>query len=112
MSGSPALKILRDVKPPGDPKKIPRCQLGGYSTVKPRDTGDGSRPCTMTDREVAIELRVSAKTIRRMHTAGKLPRPLLIGSRSLRWLRQTLVEWLALGCPDRETFEGQRKGGE
>jgi predicted DNA-binding transcriptional regulator AlpA len=112
MSGSPALKIVRNGKPPSNAQNVPRCQRGGYSTTKPRDTGDGSRPCTMTDVEVARELRVSAKTIRRMHTAGKLPRPLLIGSRSFRWLRQTLVEWLALGCPDRDAFEANRKGGE
>jgi predicted DNA-binding transcriptional regulator AlpA len=109
---NPALTIVRNEKPPGNPRKVPRCQKGGYSTAKPRDTTDVSRPFSLTDVEVGYELRVSAKTIRRMHAAGKLPRPLLIGSRSLRWLRQTLIEWLALGCPDRETFEGQRKGGE
>jgi hypothetical protein len=54
---------------------------------------------------------VSAKAIRRMHAAGKLPNPVLIGSRSLRWLRATLVEWLALGCPDRHTFEAVRRNG-
>ena len=92
----PALKIVRSGKPPNDAKKVLRCQQGGYSFAKPRDTGDGSRPCTMTDQEVARELRVSAETIRRMHAAGALPKPVLVGSRSLRWLRQTLVEWLAL----------------
>ena len=66
---------------------------------------------TMTDQEVASELSVSAKTIRRMNAAGSLPCPLLVGSRRLRWVRQRIVEWIALGCPDRETFEAFRKGG-
>ena len=43
--------------------------------------------------------------------AGKIPAPVTVGARSLRWIRQTIVEWLAAGCPDRSTFEANRKGG-
>ena len=68
-------------------------------------------PFTMTDAEIARELRLSAKTIRRMNDDGRLPQPVVVGARSLRWVRQTIVEWLAAGCPDRATFEADRKGG-
>ena len=110
MLGSPALKIVRHSKPPHVVKtglRVAGCQ----SAVKPPVTGDGPLPFTMTDAEIGRELRLSAKSIRRMYEAGKLPRPVMVGARSLRWVRQTIVEWLAAGCPDRETFEANRKGG-
>lgn len=110
MPGSPALKIVRHSNPP-DPKKNALRAGGGQSTAKPPVAADGPLPFTMTGPEIGRELRTSAKTISRMHDAGKLPRPVMVGARSLRWVRQTIVEWLAAGCPDRETFEANRKGG-
>jgi predicted DNA-binding transcriptional regulator AlpA len=110
MLGSPALKIVRHSKPPDLQKNGPRGG-SGQSTAKPPAAVDGPLPFTMTDAEIGRELRLSAKSIQRMHDAGKLPRPVMVGARSLRWVRQTIVEWLAAGCPDRETFEANRKGG-
>jgi predicted DNA-binding transcriptional regulator AlpA len=72
---------------------------------------DGPLPLTMMDADIGRELRVSSKTIRRMDADGKLPRPVMVGARSLRWVRETIVEWLAAGCPERETFEKDQKGG-
>lgn len=111
MAGSPALKIVRHRK---------RDDKNGEPVVARKKSGrdlavvssDGPLPFTMIVAEIARELRVSAKSIRRMHEAGKLPRPVLVGTRSLRWVRQTIVEWLAAGCPDREMFEAKRKVGE
>jgi predicted DNA-binding transcriptional regulator AlpA len=110
MASSPALKIVRHSKPPGAPKNEPRAG-GGQSTAKPPVAADGPLPFTMTDAEIGRELRLSAKSIRRMHDAAKLPRPVMVGVQSLRWVRQTIVEWLGAGCPDRKTFEANRKGG-
>lgn len=110
MVGSPALKIVRHSKPPDATKNVPRAG-GVQSTAKPPVATDGPLPFTMTGAEIGRDLRVSLKTIRRMDAEGKLPRPVMVGARSLRWVRQTIVEWLAAGCPDRETFEANRKGG-
>lgn len=74
----------------------------------PPIVADGPLPFMMTESELGRELRLSAKSIRRMHEAGKLPRPVLVASRSLRWARGTISEWLARGCPDRESFEEMR----
>jgi predicted DNA-binding transcriptional regulator AlpA len=109
MVGSPALKIVRHSMPPDAKKNGPR--VGGQSTANPPVAADGPLPFTMTGPEIGRDLRVSSKTIRRMDAEGKLPRPVMVGARSLRWVRQTIVEWLAAGCPDRETFEANRKGG-
>lgn len=111
MAGSPALKIVRHAKPSGDVKNGPRLASRGQSSDKPNVVADGPPPFTMTDADIGRELRLSAKSIRRMDDAAKLPRPVMVGARSLRWVRQTIVEWLAAGCPDRATFEANRKGG-
>ena len=107
MAGSPALKIVRQSKPATPP--VRRVERGG---IPPNGTPSvGPLPFTMTDAEIARDLRVSPKTIRRMDEAGKIPAPVTVGARSLRWVRQTIVDWLAAGCPDRETFEALGKGG-
>ncbi len=111
MAGSPALKIVRHTKPSGDVMKGPRLASGGQSAAKPTVAANEPPPFTMTDAEIARELRLSAKTIGRMNDDRKLPQPVVVGARSLRWVRQTIVEWLAAGCPDRATFEANRKGG-
>jgi predicted DNA-binding transcriptional regulator AlpA len=107
MSGSPALKILRHSKPATSPPR--RVERGG---IPPNGTPSvGPLPFTMTDAEIARDLRLSPKTIRRMNDAAKIPAPVTVGARSLRWVRQTIVDWLAAGCPDRQTFEALGKGG-
>lgn len=62
----------------------------------------------LSKSELARELRASVKTIDRLDNAGRLPRAVRIG-RAKRWARQTIVEWIAAGCPDREDFERFRK---
>ena len=109
MSGNPTSKTGQPAKLSSDVKNGPHA--GGHSVSLPTASANVPHSFTMTDQEVASELRVSANTIRQMNAVGSLPKPLLIGSRRLRWLRSTLVEWLAVGCPDRETFEAFRKGG-
>jgi predicted DNA-binding transcriptional regulator AlpA len=55
--------------------------------------------------DLARELRISVKTIARMDQAGKLPRPIRVGSRAKRWARATIVEWIAAGAPCRREWE-------
>jgi len=85
---------------------------GVQPTRKTPVADSGPLPFTMTDAEIGRELQFCAKSIRRMNDAETIPRPVTVGVRSLRWVRQTIVEWLAAGCPDRATFEATRKGGE
>lgn len=58
----------------------------------------------LTAADLARELRTSTKTIRRWDQAGKLPLPVRIGSRMLRWKREEIVRWVAAGAPDREEW--------
>ena len=43
-------------------------------------------------------LRCSPRTIYRLADAGRMPRPVKIGS-LCRWPRAAIVEWIGAGCP-------------
>ena len=111
MANNPGIKIVRRAKPSSKKGNNPAANTVRQSAAK--RTADADRPLSiaMADVDLAHELRVSTKSIRRMHLGGKLPEPVVVGARSLRWLRTTIVEWLAAGCPDRDTFESNRKEG-
>ena len=109
MSNLLAMKTARLAQPPVHVKNGPHA--GGHPVAIPTALASDPHSFTMIDQEVARGLKVSAKSIRRMNDSGKLPRPLLIGSRRLRWVRQRIVEWIAAGRPDCETFDAFRIGG-
>jgi len=48
-------------------------------------------------REVAQMLDLCERSIWRMADAGKLPRPLKVGSRT-KWRRRDLIQWIDGGC--------------
>jgi predicted DNA-binding transcriptional regulator AlpA len=56
---------------------------------------------------LAAALSVSAKTIRRMTSAGKLPRPVRVGvgSRALRWRSAEIARWIEAGCPPLDEWQ-------
>ena len=110
MVNNPAIKIVRRAKPSNKGNNLP-ANTARQSSAKRIADADRPLSIAMTDVDVAHELRLSTKSIRRMHLGGKLPEPVVVGARSLRWLRTTIVEWLAAGCPDRDTFESNRKEG-
>jgi len=62
---------------------------------------------TFTVIELAMYLGVSRATVWRLHSAGKLPRPIKL-NRAVRWDRWTIEEWVSDGCPPREKWESSR----
>jgi len=49
----------------------------------------------LTADQLAAVWSVSSKTIRRMDSAGKIPRPIRLSSACVRWSRSTIDSWLA-----------------
>jgi excisionase family DNA binding protein len=73
--------------------------------IDPAQIGEPLPPALlMTVDDLARELRTSAKTIRRMDAAGRLPRAVKIG-RAKRWPRETIIRWIAAGAPRRGEWE-------
>ena len=59
-------------------------------------------------RQLADKLGVSLRHVRRMDSAGLLPKPIRLG-RCVRWVG--IGEWLAVGAPPRAQWEKVRDRG-
>ena len=62
----------------------------------------------LTANEAAALCHTSSRTWRTWNTTGKIPRPIRIGHRTF-WRPEELRDWVAAGCPDRETWEAMRQ---
>jgi predicted DNA-binding transcriptional regulator AlpA len=57
--------------------------------------------------KLAVVLDVSVRTIRRMETAGLLPRSVRING-SRKWVYAEIEDWIKAGCPAREQWEAMQ----
>lgn len=64
----------------------------------------GPAPLTVDARGAAALLGISRSSFWKLHSAGKVPRPLRFG-RATRWNREELELWLRAGAPSRERWE-------
>jgi len=55
---------------------------------------------------------ISTRTWRRMDRAGKVPRPVCLGSKTKRWGRQDLEQWIAAGCMPRREWKIRKRDKE
>lgn len=58
----------------------------------------------LTAEELAEMLKVAVRTVWRLRSSGKLPRPVSIGS-SIRWRKNEIVAWIDAGCPSLSVWE-------
>ena len=68
-----------------------------------------NRTQLLSAKELAEMLSVSKRQIFRLHSCGKIPRPLRIGG-SIRWDAKMISEWIEQSCPDRASFEALKAG--
>jgi predicted DNA-binding transcriptional regulator AlpA len=54
--------------------------------------------------DLARELGFSVRTIRRLNLEGRLPRPVHVGVRAVRWRRAEVAAWIRAGCPTRDRW--------
>jgi predicted DNA-binding transcriptional regulator AlpA len=64
----------------------------------------GSGSWLLSIRHLAELLELSIRSVHRMNSAGRLPRPVRLGG-SVRWRRDEVVRWIAAGCPSRHAWE-------
>lgn len=62
-------------------------------------------PVLLTADETAQLVAVSTRTLWRLLSAGKFPRPVRVGG-STRWRRAEVEKWVCEGCPDPVTSPG------
>ena len=56
-------------------------------------------------QDVAKLLNCSSRTIYRLSSSGRMPRPVRLGA-LVRWRRGELLDWLDAGCPKVRTTRG------
>lgn len=66
-----------------------------------------NQPWTLDAKQAAALLGVARSTFLSQHSAGKTPKPVRIGRRTL-WIADELRAWLESGCPSRERWEQQK----
>ena len=66
-----------------------------------------SNPLAFSAKELANRLGVSLRHIRRLDSAGKLPKPIRLG-RSVRWPAVEIESWLDAGAPDRKLWQAMK----
>ena len=64
-------------------------------------------PLVFTARQFAAVMEMSERGIRKLNSAGLIPRPIRIG-RSVRWRAAEIEAWLAAGAPSRDKWEATR----
>ena len=67
-------------------------------------------PLALPAKDAAKLLGISRAQFWKLHASGKIPLPVYLGSKAPRWRAEELREWLAAGCPDRQSW--QRIRGE
>jgi excisionase family DNA binding protein len=84
---------------------IPRCFAGiPFAQEQSKMSLDVEVPILASAADVAQMLQLSSRTIARMNSSGKLPRPIRLG-RSVRFSRNEIQAWIDAGCPNRRTWE-------
>jgi excisionase family DNA binding protein len=71
------------------------------------DTPPAPAAICWTVKELAAALGLAVRTVRKMNSSGKLPRPVRFG-RAVRWRVAEIQSWLAAGAPSRDRWEAKR----
>ena len=62
----------------------------------------------LSAQALADLLAISPRTLRRLDSAGRLPRAVRIGPQVKRWRRDEIFAWIEAGCPLRKQWESLR----
>jgi predicted DNA-binding transcriptional regulator AlpA len=53
----------------------------------------------MTKREVAKELKCCDRHVDNLRKENRIPQPVELGKRCVRWPRRQIEQWIEAGCP-------------
>lgn len=76
----------------------------------PTAAGDPAdpEPLLLSAERVAELLGIKKRTLWTFAAAGKLPEPVRLSAKCVRWRSDELAAWTAAGCPDRVTWAALR----
>jgi excisionase family DNA binding protein len=59
----------------------------------------------LTPKQFAKRLSISVSQFWKMLSAGKIPAPVRLGERILRWSSEEVSKWIDAGCPNRDKWQ-------
>ena len=74
-----------------------------------KSSNNVERTSLLTAKQLARYMNVSLRHVRRLDSAGKLPKPVRLGH-SVRWPISEIEKFIEMGCPNRRDFETRRRG--
>jgi len=108
MPDTPAVRLIpapEDEPAPADSVT----QLRDHAAAgRPKSLATAVEPLLVAAPEAARLCGVSRSQWWKLHSAGKVPMPVYLGSKNPRWRVQELRSWLAAGAPDRSTWQRLR----
>lgn len=78
--------------------------------TKRMDACHDGAPLAVSAGELANRMGVSLRHVRRMDSAGLLPKPVRLG-RAVRWPLDEVDRWLRAGAPGRKHWEAMKDQG-
>jgi predicted DNA-binding transcriptional regulator AlpA len=69
------------------------------------DATVNASPLLLKAEDAAGVLGMSRAEFYKLHSAAKVPRPLKLTGKLVRWRRDELAAWVTAGCPNREKWE-------
>jgi predicted DNA-binding transcriptional regulator AlpA len=99
---------LPDLASPAGVEKTPR---DSSAVNRPSPLATAVEPLLLAASEAARLCGISQASWYRMVSAGRCPAPVRLSRGCVRWSRETLVEWIRMGCPPRKEFETRLVAG-
>ncbi len=65
-------------------------------------------PTLLSADELAGQLKMSPRSVWRLESAGKIPRPIRLG-RLVRWSQEEITRWITAGAPSRHEWESTKQ---
>lgn len=72
------------------------------------DTQTNQTCALISAKALGKMLSLSARTIWRLRSSGKLPEPVKVGG-AIRWVESEIVDFIKAGAPDRKTWEAMQQ---
>ena len=84
----------------------PTMKAERHGEIVPADMTAANAPATLTTADLARELRVSVRQVRRLLSSGRLyPADLSLGGkRGRRWRRDRFEKWIRSGAPSADAW--------
>ncbi len=71
----------------------------GERRDEPREEKNSPDPWLLTVSDLAALLQISEREVWRKRASGKLPEPVQLSAKHIRWDREEVRAWIAAGCP-------------